>query len=77
MKRFVSIPILLALMLGGCTSGIPDGAESAPDDMPSVEVEFLLGTDAELSASVRSDAPHGRSFPTVRCFRGANRPGRC
>lgn len=56
MKRFVSIPILLALMLGGCTSGIPDGAESAPDGMPSVEVEFLLGTDAELSASVRSDA---------------------
>lgn len=54
MKRFVSIPILLALMLGGCTSGIPDGAESAPDGMPSVEVEFLLGTDAELSASVRS-----------------------
>ena len=38
MKRFVSIPILLALMLGGCTSGIPDGAESAPDGMPSVEV---------------------------------------
>ena len=49
MKRFVSIPILLALMLGGCTTGIPDGAEYAPIEQPG-SPEVLADLAARICA---------------------------